>query len=184
MASTRHGDAEYLRGLATLKRREALFDRAHRGDTTHVITVEPIELEKYTPEHAPAPMVYRGEVIGASRQPVYDAARYLLDNDLAGPDDVIEVWRDGARCMYGVVGEVAKLIVEESRKGNPTLKLRPYRLFDTSTLPGRTPSQHEGGARTAKSDHVPETSPMAIKWKTAPEQTPIPSGVVELAEAA
>jgi hypothetical protein len=31
MASTRHGDAEYLRGLATLKRREALFDRAHHA---------------------------------------------------------------------------------------------------------------------------------------------------------
>lgn len=123
--------------------------------------------EVYTLNTAKAPMTYRGEVIGSSRQPIYDAARYLLDNNLASPDDMIETWRGGVLCMFGVVGEIAKRTVMERRNGLVETAFQP---FDPSVMPARKPVTGVGATTIAK------ISPRPINGETRKRQTTIPRG--------
>ena len=76
-------------------------------------------------------MLYNGKRIGASDQPEYAAARWLLANNAALPEDRLETYRGGMLCMSGIVGKLAEWTVEETKHGNPTFKLRPYRPFST-----------------------------------------------------
>jgi hypothetical protein len=73
-------------------------------------------------------MHYEGTDIGSSRQPIYDAARYLLANGLALPSDRITTYQDGRPCMLSIVGRAAKLTVQENDNGGLTLcAYRPFK---------------------------------------------------------
>jgi hypothetical protein len=87
--------------------------------------------------YGPTPMSYLGGVIGQSDQPIYAAARWLLDHGIATADDVA-TYRNGVLSMSGNIGELAEWTIEELKKGKPTtpsypveaLFLRRYRAKD------------------------------------------------------
>jgi len=91
--------------------------------------------------HGKTPMVYNGKAIGTSNLPIYAAARWLLDNGAAFPDDIVETYRGETLCMSGNAGELAKWTVEETTHGNPSLVLRHWKAFETlgeSSLAAKT----------------------------------------------
>jgi len=104
---------------------------------THVISLRP-DLRKNKKAHGPLAMLYCGVVIGSSRQPIYDAARYLLDSDRAEPGDRVETWRGEVLCMSGVAGDLAKRTVVENDHGNPAFQLRRWKAFSADTVAPRT----------------------------------------------
>lgn len=73
-----------------------------------------------------AKMMFGPEKIGVSREPLFVAARILLDRGLAWPRDTIELWRDGERVVHGLVGQAAQCTVEDGRvtKVNPKMNRR------------------------------------------------------------
>ena len=75
-------------------------------------------------------MLYQGKAIGASNSPIYAGARWLLDNGVAWPDDVVSTYRGETLCMSGKAGELAKWTVEEAKHGNPSLVLRRWKAFE------------------------------------------------------
>jgi hypothetical protein len=81
-------------------------------------------------------MSYEGRYdIGESRQPLYDAARWLLGQGLALPSDLIGTYRDGTLCLRSTVGRAAKLtIVEDSRTGPRLAAYRPLSAEASVTL--------------------------------------------------
>jgi len=84
--------------------------------------------------HGMAVMNYEGRGIGESKQPLYDAARYLLAHGLALPSDLIGTYREGALCLRSTVGRAAKLtIVEDSRTGPRIVAYRPFPKERTAT---------------------------------------------------
>jgi hypothetical protein len=94
--------------------------------TNHRIDLRP-DLRPEGRKHGATPMLYQGKQIGSSDQPEYAAARWLLENNAADPADFLETYRGEIPCMSGIVGKLAKLTVEESKRGNPTFSLRPWR---------------------------------------------------------
>lgn len=64
-----------------------------------------------------AKMVYAGRDLGLSRQSLFDAARKLLADGLAEPDDRIETWRGDTKCLSGPVWAAAKISVSETGFG-------------------------------------------------------------------
>jgi hypothetical protein len=62
-----------------------------------------------------AKMSYSGRDLGLSRQPLFAAARKLLAEGLAEPDDRIETWRGETKCLSGPVWAAAKLSVDAGR---------------------------------------------------------------------
>lgn len=83
--------------------------------------------------YGPIPMLYGAELIGASEQPEFAAARWLLDNCIAIPTDRLETYRGDTLCMYGIVGEMAKWTVVEDDKGK-NFRLRRYKPFPCRTV--------------------------------------------------
>lgn len=77
-----------------------------------------------------AEMYFNGEHIGQSSEPLFAAARWLLANNLAKPDDQVRIYRDEMLCMAGPVGLSARLTVSEDKRGG--MRLKEWRL-----LPGR-----------------------------------------------
>jgi hypothetical protein len=72
-------------------------------------------------------MSYDGAFIGESRQPAFDAARYLLAKGLALPSDKLTTYRDGKPCLFATVGRAAKLTVRENDKGGiGIVTFRPF----------------------------------------------------------
>lgn len=63
------------------------------------------------------PYSYNGLTIGTSREPLLDAARYLLDSGLAQPDDVVEAYRDTRLCLRAFVEKAARLTTSETASG-------------------------------------------------------------------
>jgi hypothetical protein len=108
---------------------------------THRIDLRP----DLRPEgHGRTPMLYNGKLIGKSNSPIYDAARWLLENHAAWLDDTVETWRGETLCMSGVAGELAKWTVEERKDGKPSLELRRWKPFPArAVLPpaAKTPSR-------------------------------------------
>lgn len=74
------------------------------------------------------PYSYNGLTIGHSREPLLEAARYLLDSGLAQPDDVVEAYRDSRLCLRAFVEKAARLTVAESGSG---LRFRLAKLADS-----------------------------------------------------
>jgi hypothetical protein len=71
--------------------------------------------------HGKTPMLFKGQSIGVSNSPIYAAARWLLHNGLACPDDVVSTYRGETLCMNGKAGELAKfMVVEQSRQSIPS----------------------------------------------------------------
>ena len=71
--------------------------------------------------HGNAHMFHEGELIGESRQPAFDAARYLLAKGLALPSDMLTTYRDGKPCLFTTVGRAAKLTIRETGKSGPRI---------------------------------------------------------------
>ncbi len=63
------------------------------------------------------PYSYNGVTIDASREPLLDAARYLMDSGLAQPDDILEAYRDNKRCLRAFVEKAARLTTNETAYG-------------------------------------------------------------------
>jgi hypothetical protein len=64
-----------------------------------------------------ARMSYGGIDMGTSRQPLLDAARKLLNEGLAMPQDRIETWRGTTFCLGASVGIAANMTVRETGYG-------------------------------------------------------------------
>ena len=88
--------------------------------TTHRIDIEPA-LRETRPGvwtgHGRAIMRYRGEQIGESAEPLFAAARILLDRGLADPDDVIQTFRGDTPCLRAKVGAAAGRSFVEAKAG-------------------------------------------------------------------
>lgn len=80
-----------------------------------------------TAGHGKAFMLYEGQVIGESKEPAFDAARWLLKRGLALPSDRLTTYRNGMPCVFTTVGRSAALTLEERTNGG--LKIRAYREF-------------------------------------------------------
>jgi hypothetical protein len=101
--------------------------------TEHRIDLRP-DLRPNGRRCGPMPMFYQGKDIGSSNTPIFAAARWLLENNAAFPDDTIATYRGGNRpCLSGKVGEMAKWTVEENDSGNPSLRLRHWKAFPAGT---------------------------------------------------
>jgi hypothetical protein len=94
------------------------------------MTARRIDLLPLPKRQGRTPMLYQGKAIGASNSPIYAGARWLLDNGLAWPDDVVSTYRGETLCMSGKAGELAKWTVEEAKHGNPSLILRRWKAFE------------------------------------------------------
>jgi hypothetical protein len=70
---------------------------------------------------------YKGEPIGEFRVPECDAARWLLANGHALPDDRLVMCRNGVPALYGRVGWLADHTVEENDRISP--RSARYRAF-------------------------------------------------------
>lgn len=83
-------------------------------------------------KHGKANMEYEGVVIGISNEPLFDAARILLNSGKADAEHVIETYRGKTRCMSAKVGLASKLTVRETDAGDGprfvTWKASPYAL--------------------------------------------------------
>jgi hypothetical protein len=94
-------------------------------------------------QHGPTPMLYCGKAIGSSNSPIFAAARWLLDNGAAWPDDTVVTYRRSGHgetlCMAGKAGELAKWTVSESDHGSPSLQLVRWRPFPTAAGAPKTP---------------------------------------------
>lgn len=88
--------------------------------------------------YGPEPFAYNGKEIGKSKEPILTAARWLLDNGVAFPEDLIETYRNGCLSLSGIVGQLAKLTVSESENGRPSLSLRKWRPFPDVTGASKT----------------------------------------------
>ena len=75
--------------------------------------------------HGKDRMFYEGVLIGVSRQPEFDAARWLLAEGLALPSDRLTSFRGDTPCIFTTVGRAAKLAVRETGKHGP--KIVAYR---------------------------------------------------------
>lgn len=75
--------------------------------------------------HGKAKMVYNGELIGISSEPLFSAARFLLKRGRADAKDTIETYRGSTISMRAEVGIAAKMTVEEGGGG---LRFRKYKL--------------------------------------------------------
>jgi hypothetical protein len=109
------------------------------------MTTHRIDLRAPERGHGKTSMSYLGEPIGASDSPIYSAARWLLANGHASPDDTVATYRGKTLCMSGKAGELAKWTVEENARGLRLVRYRPRR-------DGVPP-------RTGKSDVLAKTLP-------------------------
>jgi hypothetical protein len=94
----------------------------HTGDgeggmKTHRIDLSPAPEDK-------AKMSYSGQDLGLSRQPLFAAARKLLAEGLAKPEDRIETWRGETKCPSGPIWVAAKLSVRAD--GPSFTRWRPF----------------------------------------------------------
>src|SRR3954468_18940588 len=100
----------------------------HTGDgesgmKTHRIDLSPAAEDK-------AKMSYSGRDLGLSRQPLFAAARKLLAEGLAEPNDRIETGRGNTKCLAGPIWAAARLSVDA---GVPRLtRWRPFPALTSS----------------------------------------------------
>jgi hypothetical protein len=70
---------------------------------------------------------YNGERILTSDVAEYDIARYLLNNNIAKPDDILLTYNNGQPSMRGSIKWYAEHTIEESDKVSPrTVKWKPF----------------------------------------------------------
>jgi hypothetical protein len=111
------------------------------------VTVRRIDLQPDEKHFGGDTMLFNGKVIGKSEQPIYAAARWLLANNAAAGCDTVATYRGETLSMHGVVGDLAKWTVVETKDGKPaSLYLRPYRPFSSSPVAARTAETVLGGS--------------------------------------
>ena len=71
---------------------------------------------------------YLGVVRGVSREPLFAAARWLLEQGLASPGDRIVDYRGGLGCLSAKVGVAAGLTVAEPSKGG--IRFARYKAWE------------------------------------------------------
>jgi hypothetical protein len=89
------------------------------------------------------PRPYRGEIIGQSNQPLYAAARWLLDQGIASTSDEVATYRGEILAMHGIAGDMAKMTAEESNGGKPTFRLKPWKAFSRGDVGSQTAEEPE-----------------------------------------
>jgi hypothetical protein len=108
------------------------------------MTLHRIDLQSDKRKFGGDTMLLNGKAIGKSEKPLYDASRWLLDNNAADPADMVETYRGETLSMHGIVGELANWTVAETKSGKPSLQLRRWEAFQglrvgspaAETLPG------------------------------------------------
>jgi hypothetical protein len=91
------------------------------------MTAHRIDLRAPEKGHGKTLMFYLGVPIGASDSPIYSAARWLLANGHASPDDTVATYRGETLYMSGKAAELATWTVEENARGLRLVKYRPRR---------------------------------------------------------
>lgn len=86
-----------------------------------------IKIELKPAPRGKAEMYLNGDYIGVSSEPLFAAARWLLANNLAKPEDKLGIYRDEMLCISGPVGLSAKLTVAEEKRGG--MHLTEWRSF-------------------------------------------------------
>jgi hypothetical protein len=104
--------------------------------------------------HGKARMFYEGVLIGESRQPAFDAARYLLEKRLALPADKLTTYRGDKPCLYTTVGRAAKLAVSETGKSGP--RIVAYREVAPEKLDALRSLNARRANRRARHEAVPK----------------------------
>jgi hypothetical protein len=93
------------------------------------VTVRRVDLQPAEKHFGGDTMLFNGKVIGKSEQPLYAGARWLLANNAAAEGDTIATFRGETLSMHGIVGDLAKWTVVETKHANPSLCLRHYEPF-------------------------------------------------------
>jgi hypothetical protein len=78
---------------------------------------------------------HRCVIAQASRQPLLDAARVLINRGV-DPSVILEMWHDGATyyALRATLGHAAKLAVEDRIRGGKPPRFVPYRAFDQAAV--------------------------------------------------
>lgn len=76
------------------------------------------KVELSNAKHGKAHMEYEGRAIGISNEPLFDAARILLNSGKADAEDILETYRGKTKCLSAKVGVAAKLTVRETDAGD------------------------------------------------------------------
>lgn len=116
---------------------------SHRIDLVDAYRIDPDTSR--SAGHGKAKMFYEGVLIGESRQPAFDAARYLLEKRLALPTDKLTTYRGDKPCLYTTVGRAAKLAVSETGKSGP--RIVAYREDTAGKLATLRSLNGRGGSR-------------------------------------
>jgi hypothetical protein len=95
-------------------------------------------------------MFLDGVLIGKSEESLYAAARWLLANGAAEPDDTVATYRGGTLCMSGRVGHLAKLTTIETKSGKPSLYLRRYEAYSGPRVEPQTGETGEQATQVAE----------------------------------
>ncbi len=105
----------------------------------HRVDLEPAGIPH---DQAVMTLTCQDEFLGISHQPLYDAARELLQMGIACEADRIETWRGDTMCLAGPVWAAAKLTVWRS-----TLEVRLHTpLGDVKIGPGRRRRAPDAGS--------------------------------------
>jgi hypothetical protein len=85
-------------------------------------------------------MSHLGDPIGTSDSPIYSAARWLIGNGHASPDDTVATYRGETLCMSGKAGELAKWTVQEGdRRGLRMVRYVPFACAPVASNSGKSP---------------------------------------------
>lgn len=126
------------------------------------MTTHRIDLGRMTGPSMTTVCHYLGDEAFRSRSPIYDGARWLLDNGHAEATDTLSTYRDGVRCMSGIVGRLADWTVAESDRVG--LRLVPWATVEAdrsrlavSRADGRLPRPCSavGGQTVSKGTFAP-----------------------------
>jgi hypothetical protein len=97
-------------------------------------------------------MMFAGAGIGHSTQPLYAAARWLIDSNAASEADTVATYRGETLCMHGRAGELAKLAVTENKNGRPTFLFHHWKAFPGDTVGSPAAETPPGVDRPANDD--------------------------------
>lgn len=76
-----------------------------------------IDIVPHPNRHEPPQIFYQGQLIGRHDGAIHAAARWLLEQGIAKPEDGIATYRGEMPCLAGIVGELAEWTVQDPPKG-------------------------------------------------------------------
>jgi hypothetical protein len=99
-----------------------------------------IDLQAPEKGHGKTRMSYLGEPIGTSDSPIYSAARWLLANGHASPDDTVATYRGETLCTSGKAGGLARWTIQEGeRRGLRMVRYMPFASAPVAPNSGKSP---------------------------------------------